>query len=83
MSKKVSEFFGCPLARECRNDACILRLMKVFNYDPSYKAISAHANRDIETRLSAKGLKVFTPKFENRVSKGDNVSIVCHDYKDR
>ena len=78
MSKKVSEFFGCPIARDCKNDKCLMRMVKVFGYDPSPKAINADANKHIEQKCG----KGFVPKFEQR-TRWDHTEFYCHDYKNR
>lgn len=80
MKQNIYEIAGCGIARQCRNDQCILRMCRVFNYplEPSTKA-EFDKVRDIEKKVGSKG---YVPKFEQGWRDG-KVQIVCPDYKDR
>lgn len=74
MSKEISSFFGCPVSRDCKNNLCLLRQIKVFGYTPKPSAKNVEIERNVG--------KAYVPPFNFRV-KGDTVQVVCPDYSSR
>lgn len=79
MEKVISDVRLCPIARECRNNRCIMRMMKVFNYpiDPSLDSERKKA-RDVESKYGVG----YLPKMETLFRDG-SIQIICKDFKDK
>ncbi len=64
MRRIISDVLLCPLARECGNNPCLLRMVGAFNYpiSPSIQSERDKA-RDIEKRVGSKG---YVPAMETQ-----------------
>lgn len=80
MRRVIAHVSPCPLARECGNNPCLLRMVGAFNYpvSPSIQSERDKA-RDIEKRVGGKG---YVPMMETRLREGE-LQIICPDFKNR
>jgi hypothetical protein len=76
--KTISSIGLCPLARECRNNVCLLRADKIHGYPltPSTKDEQNKA-KEIESKIG----KTYLPQFITQLRDG-KVDVVCPDFTD-
>ena len=74
--KVISSFNLCPLARECRNNVCMLRANKIRNYPltPSTKQ-----EQDLAKSIEKEIGRVYLPRFET-ILRNDHIQVICPDF---
>lgn len=74
----ISSIMLCPIARECKNNVCILRADKVHGYPltASTKAEQDKA-KEIEKRIG----RTYLPQFTTQL-RDNKVDVICPDFMD-
>ena len=79
MRRVISDIVVCPIARECNNNSCIMRMTRVFGYllDPSLSTEKKKA-QDIEKKFG----KGYLPAMDTLFRDG-GIQVICKDFKDK
>lgn len=74
--KVIASIPLCPLARECKNNVCVLRAEKVYGYPitPSTKQEQEKAI-EIEKKIG----RTYFPYLETQLRNG-KVNVICPDF---
>lgn len=79
MDRVISDIRICPIARDCRNNSCIMRMIKVFNYtlEPSIDS-ERQKVKDIESKFG----KGHVPKMKTLFKDG-MIQVICEGFKNK